>query len=148
MIYRDIPTILAFGLKGRQYIIESEKEPILENINDDECIITYDKEYEWNEKGFLIRILDDKEPITLETIKQLKIELEDKERFKLLRELRDRLLKETDYLMNGDYPHKEGMLEKWKQYRQALRDLPNNSNPLLNEKGELDINSIVLPIKP
>ena len=134
-------------LKGREYVIRHKTNNI-DELDESTFKAVYQDEPNWDGSGVLMVILDGGEPITLEMLKQKRIELEDKERFKLLRELRDKLLKETDYLMNGDYPHKEGMLEKWKQYRQALRDLPNNSNPLLNEKGELDMNSIVLPIKP
>lgn len=49
-----------------------------------------------------------------------------KTQFKLneIRYKRNCDLKLTDYLMVEDYPHKEGMKEKWKAYRQSLRDLP------------------------
>ncbi|MGA0120648.1 MAG: phage tail assembly chaperone [Methylophilaceae bacterium] len=35
------------------------------------------------------------------------------------------LLKECDYLIVEDYPHKDGNKEEWKAYRQLLRDLPS-----------------------
>lgn len=134
-------------IKGREYLIR-HKISNIDELQEKDYKVVYEDDIKWDGSGVLMVILDNKEPITLELLKQKRIELEDNERFILLRELRDNLLKETDYLMNADYPHKEGMLDKWKEYRQALRDLPENNNPLLNEKGELDMNSINLPIKP
>jgi hypothetical protein len=151
MKYDKVDEVLCYGLmgQGRQYVLEMEENKDIDDIEEEEFILTYDKDYEWNEKGVLLRILDEKEPITLELIKQLKSNLQNKEGLKLLRQLRDKLLAETDYLMNPDYPHKtEEKKQAWKDYRQALRDLPDISNPKLNEKGDLDMNSITLPLKP
>jgi len=39
---------------------------------------------------------------------------------------RNRLLAETDYMANSDYP----ITEEWKTYRQALRDITNQAHPL------------------
>ena len=36
----------------------------------------------------------------------------------------------------------------WKNYRQALRDLPAKSNPKLDNDGDLDFSSITWPDKP
>jgi len=44
---------------------------------------------------------------------------------KLLREKRNRLLAETDYLTLSDTTE---MSDAWKTYRQALRDLPANTS--------------------
>jgi hypothetical protein len=143
----DISHLCYYACKGREYVIRNKKRYV-ELIDEDEYEVVYEDNPNWDGSGVLMVILDNKEPITLQMLKQKRVELEDNERFRLLRALRDKLLSETDYVMNADYPHKEGMLDKWKQYRQALRDLPYNSNPTLNEKGELDMNSITLPIRP
>lgn len=62
----------------------------------------------------------------------------------LLREEREKLLIQSDWRDLPSYPGTDQ--EEWRTYRQALRDLPNNSEPQLNDAGEL-IN-IVWPEKP
>ena len=59
---------------------------------------------------------------------------------KKLRERRDLLLKETDFILMSDYPKsdKSGII----QYRQALRDITNNINTVQ------DINNLTWPVKP
>jgi hypothetical protein len=47
------------------------------------------------------------------------------ELFKVLREQRNKKLTESDFMMLSDYPKED--LEEWKVYRQALRDLPTNT---------------------
>ena len=59
-----------------------------------------------------------------------------------LRFKRDQLLAQTDWMANSDVT----MTEEWRVYRQALRDLPANSTPALDENGQL-IN-IVWPEEP
>lgn len=53
--------------------------------------------------------------------------LTDEDRAKAAREKRDRLLAETDYLLMPDYPIEAAVLEVLKMYRQALRDIPEQS---------------------
>jgi hypothetical protein len=43
------------------------------------------------------------------------------------------LLKQTDWMSGSDVD----MSEEWRTYRQALRDLPANSTPSLDENGNL-----------
>jgi len=71
-------------------------------------------------------------------------ELEAAEPFKLLREERNKLIAETDWMANSDVT----MTDAWKTYRQALRDLPASSNPKLNSDGDLDMSSVTWPDKP
>jgi hypothetical protein len=52
-----------------------------------------------------------------------------------LRNQRDSLLMQSDWRMNEDYPYADK--EQWRIYRQALRDLPANSEPQLDENGNL-----------
>lgn len=65
---------------------------------------------------------------------ELKIaELEAAEPMRLLRLQRDQLLTQTDWWVLPDRTATQAQLD----YRQALRDLPANSSPELDEKGQL-----------
>jgi hypothetical protein len=59
-----------------------------------------------------------------------------------LRQQRNQLLQQTDWMANSDVT----MSEEWRVYRQALRDLPANSTPALDENGKLT--NITWPEKP
>ena len=63
---------------------------------------------------------------------------------RLLREERDRLLKETDWRASSDLI----ISEAWKSYRQSLRDLPALSTPKLDSNDNLDLTSIEWPTLP
>ena len=75
-------------------------------------------------------------------------ELQAEEPFKLLREERNRLIAETDWTQLKDIDLDIIRERNWKNYRQALRDLPAKSNPKLNSYGNLDMSSITWPTKP
>lgn len=62
----------------------------------------------------------------------------------LLRMQRDSLLMQSDWRMNEDYPYADK--EQWKTYRQALRDLPANASPTLDENGMLT--NVTWPTEP
>ena len=62
----------------------------------------------------------------------------------LLRSIRNKMLLKTDWRINADYPGTDQ--EAWKAYRQALRDLPANSEPQLDENGQLT--NVTWPEKP
>jgi hypothetical protein len=79
---------------------------------------------------------DDIRPQPSEEEIQAKIaELEAAEPMKLLREERNRLLFETDWRATVDYPGTDQ--ESWLTYRRALRDLPANSSPSLDNNDKL-----------
>ena len=59
-----------------------------------------------------------------------------------MRQQRNQLLAESDWMANSDVT----MSEEWRVYRQALRDLPANSTPALDENGNLT--GITWPIPP
>ena len=61
----------------------------------------------------------------------------------LLRQERNRLLSETDWMSFSDSPT---MSTEWQTYRQALRDLPANSTPSLDENENLT--GVEWPTKP
>ena len=75
-------------------------------------------------------------------------ELEVAEPIKLLREVRNKLLLETDWTQLKDIDFDIIRGENWKNYRQALRDLPAKSNPKLDSFGDLDMSSVSWPTKP
>ena len=75
-------------------------------------------------------------------------ELQAEEPFKLLREERNKLIAETDWTQLKDIDLDIIRERNWKNYRQALRDLPAKSNPKLDSYGNLDMSSITWPTKP
>ena len=75
-------------------------------------------------------------------------ELKISEPFRLLREERNKLIAETDWTQLKDIDLDIIRERNWKNYRQALRDLPANSNPKLDSNGDLDMSSVTWPDKP
>ena len=75
-------------------------------------------------------------------------ELETAEPFRLLRIERNKLIAETDWTQLKDISLDSIREKNWKEYRQALRDLPNGSTPKLNSDGDLDMSSVTWPDKP
>ena len=75
-------------------------------------------------------------------------ELEVAEPAKQVREIRNRLLAESDWTQLKDIDLDIIRERNWKNYRQALRDLPSNSNPKLDSFGNLDLSSVTWPDKP
>ena len=76
-------------------------------------------------------------------------ELESAEPFRLLREERNRRLAECDWIVtkNAEYGH--NISEEWRNYRQALRDLPSITyKPELDEYGDLKMDSVAWPTPP
>ena len=71
-------------------------------------------------------------------------ELDNAEAMKLLRIERDRLLATTDWRASSDLT----LSDAWKNYRQALRDLPASASPTLNSNYQLDKSSVTWPTKP
>jgi len=83
---------------------------------------------DWNLQVWDTLILDDKPPKELFEAKLQ--ELIDAQPLKKLRAERDTLLSQTDKYATIDYPHEsEATKEAWLDYRQALRDLPANTDP-------------------
>ena len=75
-------------------------------------------------------------------------ELNNAEPYKLLRVERNKLIAETDWTQLKDIDLDIIRERNWKNYRQALRDLPSKSNPKLDGSGKLDMSSITWPDKP
>ena len=68
------------------------------------------------------------------------------ETYRLLREERDFRLEETDWVVTKATETSTPIPTNWSVYRQALRDLPENSEPTLNENRQLS--NITWPEKP
>ena len=68
-------------------------------------------------------------------------ELQQLEPYRLLRIERNRRLQETDWRASSDL----NLPESWRAYRQALRDLPTNAKPKLDENEDLDMSSVAWP---
>ena len=75
-------------------------------------------------------------------------ELEAAEPARQVREIRDRLLAESDWTQSRDVVLLNDIT--WKRYRQDLRDLPASASftPKLNSDGNLDMSSVTWPLKP
>ena len=86
--------------------------------------------------------------VTWEQVKTKYDELVSAQPFKLLREERNKLIAETDWTQLKDIDLDIIRERNWKNYRQALRDLPAKSNPKLDINGDLDMSSVSWPTKP
>ena len=75
-------------------------------------------------------------------------ELDAAEPMRLLREERNQLLSETDWVAARSIETGVAISNDWKTYRQALRDLPANSTPSLDSNYDLDFSSVTWPTKP
>ena len=86
---------------------------------------------------------------TEEEIEVKLAELKTVEPHRLLRIERDRRLTECDWVVTKHTEHGKMVPEKWKIYRQALRDLPNISyRPELDGSGVLKMDSVAWPTPP
>ena len=116
----------------------------IESLAPNSDYVIFGDEYsgiEWRDK---IKELPTEEEIN-EKIKELKVA----EPFKQLRNERDRRLTECDWVVTKHTEHGKMVPEKWKIYRQALRDLPNISyRPELDEFGDLKMDSVAWPTPP
>ena len=71
-------------------------------------------------------------------------ELDNAEAIRLLREERDKRIAKTDWRASSDLT----LVDAWKTYRQALRDLPASATPKLDSRFELDLTSVTWPTEP
>ena len=89
--------------------------------------------------------LDSKQTRPTETEVNSKIsELDNAEPMRLLRIERDVRIAKTDWRASSDLT----LLDAWKTYRQALRDLPASASPKLDSNYELDLTSVTWPTEP
>ena len=117
-----------------------------------EALTSLKPKAQWNLIGFDysgLEWLDEIETKPTEDELNAKItELEAAEPFRLLRIERNKLIAETDWTQLKDISLDSIREKNWKEYRQALRDLPNGSTPKLDSYGNLDMSSVTWPDKP
>ena len=82
---------------------------------------------------------------TWEKVSAEKKKLVDGEPMRLLRVERNRLLAETDWMVNSDVA---SISDAWKKYRQELRDITKSASPKLGDDRNLDMSSVTFPTKP
>ena len=70
--------------------------------------------------------------------------LTNEEPMRLLRIERNKLLAACDWRASSDLT----LSDKWKTYRQSLRDLPASASPKLDSDGNLDMSSVTFPTEP
>ena len=75
-------------------------------------------------------------------------ELEAEEPVRLLRIERDKRLAATDWKVVKAKELGTNLSAAFKEYRQALRDLPSTATPTLDERGDLDLSSVTWPTEP
>ena len=85
---------------------------------------------------------------TLDELNTKLSEMNAAEPMRQLREIRNQKLAETDWTQLKDIDLDIIRERNWKNYRQALRDLPSKSNPKLDSRGSLDVSSVTWPTKP
>ena len=117
-----------------------------------EALMSLKPEAEWAVRGGNYSDIEwlDKTQImpTEEEINAKIAELEAAEPARQVREIRNRLLAESDWTQSRDVVLLNDTT--WKQYRQDLRDLPASASftPKLDSNGELDMSSVTWPLKP
>jgi hypothetical protein len=94
--------------------------------------------------GNIIWISTDIEKPTKNDLDSKYEELKLKEEIRLLRVERDRLIAETDWWVLPDRTPTSEQLA----YRQALRDLPDTSSPVLDPTSRIGISGVSWPVKP
>ena len=103
---------------------------------------------EWIVRGDVysdIEWLDSSQTKPTETEISNKIsELDSVEAMRLLRLERNARIAETDWRASSDLT----ISDAWKNYRQALRDLPASASPSLDSNYELDLTSVTWPTEP
>ena len=76
-------------------------------------------------------------------------ELQAEESMKLLREERNRRLAECDWIVTKNAEYGYNISKEWRNYRQALRDLPSITyKPELDNFGNLKMDSVAWPTPP
>jgi hypothetical protein len=77
--------------------------------------------------------------------------LENYKKYRFLKEIREKrnhLLKNSDWIMTVDSFETLQNKEEWKDYRKQLRDLPSTNIQLVFENGRPVIDNSIFPIQP
>ena len=99
-------------------------------------------------RGDFIEWFDNPNPPTWDIINAKMEELYAQEPMKQLRQERDRRLTACDYVVVKSIETGGPVSQEWLDYRQALRDLPNNSSPQCWPTYQLKLDSIGWPTPP
>ena len=107
--------------------------------------------WDWDSKNPTVReynkltwLDSDTKPTEAEIDAELN-KINNEEPMRRLRSERNRLLVESDWMA---YPDSPTMSDAWKTYRQALRDLPASTTPVLDDNAPIGISSVTWPTKP
>jgi len=92
--------------------------------------------------------MDKNDPPTEQELLDKVAELDAAEPMKMLRFERDKKIAEVDWMVIRSVSTGIALSQEWKDYMQALRDLPETSNPVIGADGRLDPNSFSWPVKP
>lgn len=79
-----------------------------------------------------IQWVDEREQPSAETVADKLAELKSQEAMYFIRQQRNKLLAETDWTAGDDVP--QSIKDIYRPYRQALRDITNQENPIFPEK--------------
>ena len=123
----------------KNYLMEA-----IESLVPNSDYVIFGDEYSGIEWRDTVNVKPTEEEIN-EKIKELKVA----EPFKQLRNERNQRLAECDWIVtkNAEYGH--NISEEWRNYRQALRDLPSITyKPELDEYGDLKMDSVAWPTPP
>ena len=99
----------------------------------DKAILSIISDAKFALRGNTLEWLDERTKPSESEIQAKIDELEAAEPMRLLKEERNRKLAETDWRFRVD----QNPSQEWIDYCQALRDLPSNSDPQLDENGQL-----------
>ena len=102
---------------------------------------------QWILRGFDytgLEWLDSEQKPTKTEVADKIAELDAAEPMRLLRIERDARIVQTEWRASSDLT----LVDAWKTYRQALRDLPASATPKLNSDYELDLTSVTWPTEP
>ena len=99
----------------------------------DKAILSIISDAKFALRGNTLEWLDERTKPSESEIQAKIQELEAAEPMRLLKEERNRKLAETDWRFRVDL----NPSQEWIDYCQALRDLPSNSDPQLDENGQL-----------
>lgn len=83
-------------------------------------------------------------------VEQKIIELKNNEPMRMLREIRDLYLKNTDWTQGADIRAIRGpeWCATWDVYRQELRDMPDTQTPYFENDNDMHLSGVVWPTVP
>lgn len=120
----DLSLIIGKYIQGNQESITDSDSFNIEGFSD---VNLFESSFGWNFVHLAKPTIDQLEALVPDSEAEI---LE--QQFTSLRRERDRLLKESDFTQLADAPFNSEKKSEWAVYRQALRDLPENTEDPLN----------------